>query len=359
MDLDIEEQTSNETSTKSQLHPNNFHHWHDIQNFDGLASPPYQPCIQPQREAEKPQQNTMSRNLALTPQERQLEKAVQAVMKADVEASQCRLRLLSARSELLKFRTGSTPASEIPLDVAQHRLRFCEEDSQKADEKLSQAQQTLLQSSEEFLSEKSKAVARQSLVQPKFSGNQTRDQENGTQDTQELPRSEITELDTPPSITFLFFLSDQTLGAIPVHLSDCPTAANFFEQAAKAWKTLGDEAQQTKQAAAVQVKCDAAIPYPLILSWGDVRAYETMVETLACHVHIGNGPLYVKVKCIEQWMEEGVEVVILDQGPARYGRETTGNDSGFGMRVVASGIFNGVTPDGDEGSGMRVVQNLL
>lgn len=236
MDLDKEEQTSNQTSIESQLDPNNFHHWRDIQNCNGLASPPYQPCIQPQLEAEKPQQNTMSRSLALTPRERQLEKAVQVVMRADVEASECRRRLLFPRKELLKFRSGSTPAPEGRLDIAQHRLILSGEVAQKANANLSQAQHTLLRSSEELLTEKSAAMARQSLL-PNGVMN-PRDDENGAQytntDISEFPQIEHTEANATPSVVFLFFLSDQSLGAIPHHLSECNTASKFYEQAATA-----------------------------------------------------------------------------------------------------------------------------
>lgn len=56
-------------------------------------------------------------------------------------------------------------------------------------------------------------------------------------------------------------------------------------------------------------------------------------------------------------MEEGV--VILDQGPARYGRgRRSGSGGGCEMWVVASGTFNSGTPGGDEGPEIRVMERF-
>lgn len=94
-----------------------------------------------------------------------------------------------------------------------------------------------------------------------------------------------------------FFLSNESLGAVPATMNECNTVDTFFTQALSAWNLLGGW-DHAGSMAAVSVTIDG-FQWPIVLPWGNATAFERMMETMAIAKTGKIGSLEVKVKCIE------------------------------------------------------------
>jgi len=106
-------------------------------------------------------------------------------------------------------------------------------------------------------------------------------------------------LDSPPikDVNIQFFLSNESLGAVPVTINECNTASSFFSQALTAWNLLGG-GDHAGTMAAVSVTIDG-FHWPIVLPWGNAKAFDRMIETMAIAKTGKVGNLEVKVKCIK------------------------------------------------------------
>lgn len=93
-----------------------------------------------------------------------------------------------------------------------------------------------------------------------------------------------------------FFLSDETLGAIPVPLEQCNSVDTFFTQAMSAWRFLGNP-DGSDSMAGIRVIMEG-VQWPTIVSWGAADAFGRMMDAIA-KARIGKmDDLHVQVKCI-------------------------------------------------------------
>lgn len=99
-------------------------------------------------------------------------------------------------------------------------------------------------------------------------------------------------------VTLHFFLSDESLGAIPVALSQCSSSTRFFEQAGAAWGFLDPNDGKTHMAG-VSVAMEG-LEWPLIVAWKSLEGHKIMMDTIETAKLGKNGDLLVKVKCIRK-----------------------------------------------------------
>ena len=102
---------------------------------------------------------------------------------------------------------------------------------------------------------------------------------------------------TTKDVVLHFFLSNDSLGAVPVTLNECNTATKFFNQALSAWNLLGG-GDQAGSMAAVSVMIDG-FHWPTVLPWGNAAAFKRMMETIAI-ARIGKmGNFEIRIKCLK------------------------------------------------------------
>ena len=98
-------------------------------------------------------------------------------------------------------------------------------------------------------------------------------------------------------VIFHFFLSDETLGAIPKLLTECATPETFNE-ARLAWHLLGGRDDRVRLLG-VKVVIEG-VARPIALLWDSESGYERMVEAVAREVIGKAGELNVEVRCISR-----------------------------------------------------------
>jgi len=94
-----------------------------------------------------------------------------------------------------------------------------------------------------------------------------------------------------------FFLSHESLGAVPATMNECDTVDTFFTQALSAWNLLG-AGDHAGTMAAVSVTIDG-FQWPIVLPWGNATAFQRLMETMVIAKTDRIGNLEVKVRCIE------------------------------------------------------------
>lgn len=107
----------------------------------------------------------------------------------------------------------------------------------------------------------------------------------------------VQETPATKDVKIHFFLSNDSLGAVPVAMNECNTASSFFSQALSAWNLLGG-GDHAETMAAVSVTIDG-FHWPIVLPWGNATAFERMMETMTFAKTGKLGNLDVKVKCIK------------------------------------------------------------
>lgn len=112
------------------------------------------------------------------------------------------------------------------------------------------------------------------------------------------PQSSAFEASLANHVTIHLFLSDESLGAIPITLNECNTSVKFFNQALSAWNLLGLE-DQARDMAAVSVTIDG-VQWPMVLPWGNSQAFQRMLGALEHAQHGTITGLEVRVKCIKK-----------------------------------------------------------
>ena len=81
---------------------------------------------------------------------------------------------------------------------------------------------------------------------------------------------------TRKNIIFHFFLSDESLGAVPTSISQCHTWAFFFNQALSAWNLLRESARNG-DLAVVSVNLEGT-QWQIVLPWGNMQAHKSMID---------------------------------------------------------------------------------
>lgn len=110
-------------------------------------------------------------------------------------------------------------------------------------------------------------------------------------------RSSNQEILAMKDIKVHFFLSHESLGAVPATMNECDTVDTFFTQALSAWNLLG-AGDHAGTMAAVSITVDG-FQWPIVLPWGNATSFERMMETMAIAKTGKIGSLEVKVKCIK------------------------------------------------------------
>ena len=102
----------------------------------------------------------------------------------------------------------------------------------------------------------------------------------------------------PMSAVFHFFLSDETLGAIPKLLAECAIPDTFFNEARLAYNVLGGPNGGVRLLA-VKVIIEG-VARPIVLLWDNEKGFDRMMEAIAREAARRAGDLNVEVRCIKQ-----------------------------------------------------------
>ena len=120
-----------------------------------------------------------------------------------------------------------------------------------------------------------------------------------------LPKSKKTYskalLASPPAaynVIFHFFLSKESLGAIPKLFAQCATPHEFFHEARQAWHILGGP-DDGARLLGVKVVIEG-VARPIVLLWDSTDGFERMVEAITKEVEGKTDSLNVEVSCIKQ-----------------------------------------------------------
>ena len=105
------------------------------------------------------------------------------------------------------------------------------------------------------------------------------------------------ELPLSDRITFRFFSSNPSFGAVPQRLSQCTTAVSFFDEAFMAWCIFGGE-EQNSRIGGVSIAYEG-MKVPMIVPWRNNDGFERMVEEISEAALAWKGRLDVQVKCIK------------------------------------------------------------
>lgn len=93
-----------------------------------------------------------------------------------------------------------------------------------------------------------------------------------------------------------FFLSDDSLGAVPIPLDQCNSVDRFFNQALRAWRFLGIP-DGGDSMAGVRVMMEG-VQWPIIVAWGEVDAFGWLIDAITKAKGGRTDDLHVQVKCI-------------------------------------------------------------
>ena len=105
------------------------------------------------------------------------------------------------------------------------------------------------------------------------------------------------ELPLSDRITFRFFSSNLSFGAVPKRLSQCTTAVSFFDEAFMAWCIFGGD-EQNSRIGGVSVTYEG-MKVPMIVPWRHNDGFERMVEEISEAALARRGCLDVQVRCIK------------------------------------------------------------
>ena len=115
--------------------------------------------------------------------------------------------------------------------------------------------------------------------------------------TRRLYQTPAAEFPRANNVTFHFFLSDGSFGAIPKLFPQCATPDAFFQEARFAWHFLDDESDKGARLLGVKVVIEG-VARPIVLLWGSEDGYERMVEAVRSQIARTDGGLNVEVRCI-------------------------------------------------------------
>ena len=108
----------------------------------------------------------------------------------------------------------------------------------------------------------------------------------------------LASLPAASNVIFHFFLSKESLGAIPKLFAQCATPHEFFHEARQAWHILGGP-DDGARLLGVKVVIEG-VARPIVLLWDSTDGFERMVEAITKEVEGKIDSLNVEVSCIKQ-----------------------------------------------------------
>ena len=108
----------------------------------------------------------------------------------------------------------------------------------------------------------------------------------------------LSESTAGPNVSFHFFLSDESLGALLVPWVQCNTVNGFFDRAEAAWDFLNAH-EPDSQFAGVRVVLEG-IQWPMVVGWKDSHGYQWMMDTVMKSTIGRMNDIHVQVRCIKK-----------------------------------------------------------